>query len=734
MAEESIPRQTFQCRDLTTKSVTLYPSRAHVVREIPNITLQSGQNEVEIYGLGPMVDEDSIQIEGRGQATITDITIDLVPNRESFFDKYPEEDEESDDDDDDDLDDELPEAVRKLDQEIEEITMKAAAAREAENSAKQQLVTLDKHVSTMHAKDHDASSAAAMVNMYNKERDRIYLASSKSGSEAKKLEEQLGKKQLARLRANKDAQKKKLKTQKAKAKEREKRERQRADKRAEAARIRKEHEKFWPNKVYKVVVRLETTVDTPNSSRRNSLDSVTLSKATPEDLNKIRVSSKLEVSLSMSYITNSAFWTPRYDFKIDTVQKSATIVYRAELSNGTSETWKDAKIILSTSQTSFSGLDDKVPTMHPWRVRVGKSWEAGNSVQSTEEMSRRVVATKSKAKRMNMGFSVGRSSSPRPSAAPQAQQLLSQAESLQQGIPMQSQVQALGGGGNQPWTNHAPGTRFYPDGNSPQHFGAVHVPSQEPDMDDGVAEEVDDEALDFEESTWEDCGLTATYDLPGARTLAPSSLPRRHKIATLQASNIAMSHIAVPKLKAAAYLRCKIRNPSGSVTLLKGQAGITLDGSFLGTTPLDRISPNQFFTIPLGVDPAIHISYPKPASHRSTQGLFSKENATLHSRSALITNTKATTVELLVLDQAPVSQDEKLRVDIVEPRGLVKPGDAVKAGAPATEGKAAWGKATATLKKDGEVAWLVIIEKGQSCVLKLAYETKLPSSDAVVTV
>ena len=738
MAEEAIPRQTFQCRDLTTKSVTLYPSRAHVVREIPNITLKPGQNEVEIYGLGPMVDEDSIQIEGRGQATITDITIDLVPNRENFSDHYPEDDEDSDDDDDDHLEDELPAAVKKLDQDIEEIAAKAAAAREAESSAKQQLGTLDKHVATMHAKDHDAPSTAAMVNMYNKERDRIYLVSAKSALEAKKFEEMVEKKELERLRANKEALKKKLKLQKAKAKEREKKERQRADKREEAARLRKEREKYWAKKVYKVVVRLETTADTPGSSRRNSLDSVTLSKATPEELNNIKVSSsRLEVSLSVSYITDSAFWTPRYDFKIQSVQKNATIVYRAELSNGTSETWRDTKIILSTSQTSFSGLDDKVPTMHPWRVRVGKPWEAGGFAQSNEERSHRgVVAAKSKSKRMNLGINISAHSAhsaPRQSGAVVQQALLSQAESAQLGGHAQAMQQVQmqiphRAGGDQPWAIQAPGTRFLAD------YGQVQEQEAGGDGAFGLGDAGDDEALDFEESAWEDYGLTATYDLPGARTLAPSSLPRRHKIATLQAANVAMSHIAVPKLKAAAYLRCKIRNPSSSVTLLKGQAGITLDGSFLGTTPLDRISPSQVFTIPLGVDPAIHISYPKPASHRSTQGLFSKENATLHSRSALITNTKATSVELLVLDQAPVSQDEKLRVEIVEPRGLAKAGDSVKAGAPAAEGKPAWGRATATLKKDGEVAWLVNIEKGQSCVLKLGYETRLPSSDAVVTV
>lgn len=725
MDEEIIPRQTFQCRDLTTKSVVLYPSRAHVVREIPNITLKPGQNEVEIYGLGPMVDEDSIQIEGRGQATLTDITVSLVDNRESFHDRYPEVDE-SDDDDDDELDDELPQAVQKLDQEIESLQAKAALAQESVDSAKHQISTLFEHLSTMNAKDHDAASTAAMILMYGKERERVFAVRANSEADVKNLEETIAKKHVERRRANKEALKAKLRIQRAKAREQEKKDRARATKRAEAARLRAEREKFWAKKVYKVVVRLETATDTPGSSRRNSLDSVTLSKITPEELNNIKISpSKLEVSLSLSYITEAAFWTPRYDVEIQSVKKTATIVYRAELSNGTSETWKDAKISLSTSQTSFSGLDDKVPTMHAWRVRVGKAWEANGNVQSTEEMSRRGGASskKYKSKKMNLGFShsaASRSESVERSSAPP---LMSTQQALQ--VQMQT-VDGHPPGGYGNWANQTTNTRFQPDYAQPQ--GQERAREQAEEIEDLV-----DDAVDFEESTWEDYGLTATYDLPGSRSLLPSSLPRRHKIATLQASNIVMSHIAVPKLKAAAYLRCKIRNPSSSVTLLKGKAGITLDGSFLGTTRMERISPNQTFTIPLGVDPSIHISYPRPGSLRSTQGLFSKENATLHTRSAFITNTKAAAVELLVLDQAPVSQDEKLRVEIVEPRGLSKAGDAVKAGAAAVEGKA-WGKATATLKKDGEVAWLVNIEKGQSCVLKLGYETRLPSNDAVITI
>jgi len=240
--------------------------------------------------------------------------------------------------------------------------------------------------------------------------------------------------------------------------------------------------------------------------------------------------------------------------------------------------------------------------------------------------------------------------------------------------------------------------------------------------------------VDFEESSWEDDGMTASYDLPGTRTLVPSSVGRRHKIATLQATNVLLSHIAIPKLRAAAFLRAKIKNPSSSVTLLKGNAGVTLDGSFLGTINLQRVSPHQLFTIPLGVDPGIHLSYPKPNIHRSTQGLFTKESAHVFSRSIFITNTKPMPVEILVLDQVPVSQEERLRIDILQPRGLSKEGDAVKTGIPANEGKNAWGKAVATLKKSGEVSWVANIERGQACILKFDYEAKLPSNESVITV
>lgn len=265
------------------------------------------------------------------------------------------------------------------------------------------------------------------------------------------------------------------------------------------------------------------------------------------------------------------------------------------------------------------------------------------------------------------------------------------------------------------------------------HLGITQGPSET----QALLESIDvDDHLDFEESTWEDNGLTATYEVPGTRTIAPATLNRRHKIASLNATNIQLSYVAIPKLRAAAFLNAKIRNPSSSITLLKGMAGVTLDGSFLGNISIPRVSPSNPFTLSLGTDPAIHISYPKPTVHRSTQGIFSKESAQTFSRSVWLTNTRSTPVELLVLDQIPQSQDERLKIDVLLPKGLHKEGDEARAGQNAREGtsgqKENWGRATASLKKGGKVAWNVNLEKGQACLLKLEYEARLPSQESIV--
>lgn len=40
MAEDQVPKQEFALRHLLTRSVTLYPTRAHVIRDINDVILK----------------------------------------------------------------------------------------------------------------------------------------------------------------------------------------------------------------------------------------------------------------------------------------------------------------------------------------------------------------------------------------------------------------------------------------------------------------------------------------------------------------------------------------------------------------------------------------------------------------------------------------------------------------------------------------------------------------------
>ncbi|KAK8043099.1 hypothetical protein PG994_013582 [Apiospora phragmitis] len=795
-------KQEYRIRELETRSVTLFPGRAQVHRQIKDVPLKTGENQITIVGLTPTVDQDSIKVEGTGSAIITDMAVELLPNREIFEDVYPEYDDDADDNSDDD-----PDGASEPEGEDEEERAHAALgdirekirlaeddekrASELVDSAKRRLALLDGHGQLMTSSRANAPKIDTGLATYRAEREKIFADHCDGRARHRQAQEE-----LQRLRKERDRRARQYRRETARAdklKRREARSRQKEQQKAvrkqqevrrEQARVRREREAFWPKKVYSIRITLDANAFTPGSSRRNSITSdIEAASSSPKAPEKSGSGSDVfpgsTCDLSISYVTTDAHWAPAYDLALSTTANTGHVCFDAQLTNRTSETWANCRITLSTPQADFSGLHDTLPTLVPWRVRLtGRAHGGGGGYYSSndimlsrdEQWHRTAWADKQTGRggaqqpRSEL-FGMVKAKPPRMGMA--RFRMAAADAAVEEECEESDKDMGFGHFDNDPMQSHAV-QHSLPAAAGPGRIPGAGTPQAPPPPPaaltnanvlpggggGGEQQTLTDEPpppaaeLAFQESTFEETGFTTTYDLPGLKTLAPGSTASKQRVARLSFADVAFSHTVVAKYKPVAYLQAKVRN-GNKLTLLPGAAGLTLDGSFLGRTDMPRCSPGDSFTLSLGVDPAIKVAYPKPDVRRSQSGVFNKEDSAVYSRTISLSNTRSGTSQqqqqqkqplparITVLDQVPVSEDERLRVEVLQPRGLALAGAAgVPAGAPGREGKEEkdWGKAVASLKKGGEVSWDITLHAGRMVKLELEYQCAFPTGDHAVNV
>ncbi|KAL6826767.1 hypothetical protein J3E69DRAFT_332113 [Trichoderma sp. SZMC 28015] len=773
---ESVHKIEYLASDLNTPSVTLFPSRAQVYREIKGVQLKRGTNEVTIVGLSQTVDSDSIKVETNGSATITNLEVESVTNRQLFHEVYPESDSESESESDEEefSDDEAKAESHELKSAeglLQESRDALAAARDNAANAQRRLDLLEAIGINNNNKNGD--SIQTTLEQYREERKKAFQDLTDSNNLQKSLNKEVEKAEKKYNKLQREEDKKNAKENKAKAQAKKEREKKKALKdrlkgeaKRERQRLRDEQQQFWPLEVYSVRITLEVAAFTPMTSRRGSTSSdVDTVKVSVAEAEVDEDAGPVEVDLAFSYVTSAAYWTPAYDLQLSTTNASATLYFDAMLTNQTSESWKSCKVTLSTSQATFSSLYDTIPTLVPWRIKLAKSSQfLGNQpdiTRSNEETThssnrnnlthgpmvlhqqnrnRNMMVKRSKTSSAAQPEALSRSAAPRglfggaPSVPPPPPAPVTSAALFGSAAPgavnpyAQQQMQAQ----QQSMQQQA----------QPQGYAALQSNNVLNDFDfDSFLNDQGEEPFNFdnyEASQVEETGLTTTYDLPGFKTLVPKFNGSKQRVARIPFSNVVFSHTVVAKYKPMAYLKAKLKN-SSKMALLKGSASLTLDGTFMGKTSLPRCSSGESFSLSLGVDPAIKVTYPKPDVRRASVGLFTKEDSAVYIRTIELNNTRAVggrAVNLLVLDQVPVSEDERLRVELAYPRGLaIDNANGVAVGEPGKANKDEnWGKASAKLKKDGQVTWDVSLNAGKTVKLTLEYAVSMPSGETAYQV
>lgn len=70
-------------------------------------------------------------------------------------------------------------------------------------------------------------------------------------------------------------------------------------------------------------------------------------------------------NLNFSYYTQSAYWTPMYDIRANSLNEDIELTYKANVIQTTGNDWKEIKLALSTGNPSLSGT---VPNLYTWNL------------------------------------------------------------------------------------------------------------------------------------------------------------------------------------------------------------------------------------------------------------------------------------------------------------------------------------------------------------------------------
>ncbi len=167
---------------------------------------------------------------------------------------------------------------------------------------------------------------------------------------------------------------------------------------------------------------------------------------------------------------------------------------------------------------------------------------------------------------------------------------------------------------------------------------------------------------------------------------------------------IDFSYDVVPKVMQAAFLKGKGKNVE-DYPLLAGNANVFLDNAFVASVPIKTIMPADSFSMNLGIDDGIRVERKLVSRFTESVGTFSTKTRTKYEFEITIENHKKYPVEVTLTDQLPVSADEKIVVELLEPKPDVMIPDA-----------------------DGILRWKLKLAPGEKHAIILKFTVEYPPS------
>ncbi|MCP4779305.1 MAG: DUF4139 domain-containing protein [Hyphomicrobium sp.] len=157
----------------------------------------------------------------------------------------------------------------------------------------------------------------------------------------------------------------------------------------------------------------------------------------------------------------------------------------------------------------------------------------------------------------------------------------------------------------------------------------------------------------------------AVFAVPGRLTIPATGEAKRVQ---LQENNIepTLTVRSVPKVDPKAYLYVKFILPKGA-SLLPGAVSLFRGGAFVGTRKLSVLAPGEEHELGFGADDQVRVRHAIVGQTRGETGLISSSRTDSRKFRITVKNQHERAVELVVLDQVPISMNEEIKVTLLGP-------------------------------------------------------------------
>jgi len=167
-------------------------------------------------------------------------------------------------------------------------------------------------------------------------------------------------------------------------------------------------------------------------------------------------------------------------------------------------------------------------------------------------------------------------------------------------------------------------------------------------------------------------GIHLNFEIKRSIDIPSDGAP--HKVPVdAQKLKVKSDYLAVPKLKEAAFMRGTLKNTL-SYPLLPGSTDLFISQDFVGTTPMPYVAVNEETKMYFGEDGEIRVKCEQVKREKIGAGFLGKTEKLNLVYKITVQNLRKNAVDIDVMDQVPVSQNDKISVKDVS----IKPDPAKK--------------------------------------------------------